>query len=165
MLCAAGFALFARPTMAANYWTAFFPAVLTLGFGLAVTVAPLTTTVMNSVDSGHAGAASGINNAIARVAGLLAVAILGAVMVAAFGHTLHQDISQLRIPPNVVETIEMNQTKLAAIPIPENLSADLRSSLKRVIQDSFIFSFRIVTLFCAGLAVLSAVIAWVFIKR
>jgi EmrB/QacA subfamily drug resistance transporter len=165
MLCAAGFALFARPTVAANYWTSFFPAVLTLGFGLAVTVAPLTTTVMNSVDSEHAGAASGINNAVARVAGLLAVAILGAVMVAAFGHRLHQEIRQLAVPPNVIDTIEMNQTKLAAIPIPENLSADLRSSLRRVIQDSFIFGFRIVALLCAGLAILSAVIAWVFVKR
>ncbi|MCU1286886.1 MAG: transporter [Acidobacteriales bacterium] len=164
LLCAAGFALCSRPSVDANYWTAFLPAVLTLGLGLAVTVAPLTTTVMNSVPSDHAGAASGINNAVARVSGLLAVAILGAVMVAAFGHKLHQQIRKAAVSPDVVASIEANHTRLAAIPIPENLDPDSKASVKRVIQDSFIFGFRIVTLTCAGLAVLSAGIAWMFVR-
>jgi EmrB/QacA subfamily drug resistance transporter len=164
-LCAVGFALCSRPSVAANYWTTFLPAILTLGLGLAVTVAPLTTTVMNSVPSDHAGAASGINNAVARVSGLLAVAILGAVMVSAFGHRLHQEIREVSIPSNVVASLEANQTRLAAIPIPENLDPDSKASVKRLIQDSFIFGFRIVTLLCAGLAVLSAAIAWAFIQR
>ncbi|MCU1306347.1 MAG: major facilitator transporter, partial [Acidobacteriaceae bacterium] len=125
---------------------------------------PLTTTVMNSVDINHAGAASGINNAVARVSGLLAVAILGATMVSAFGHRLHSELNQLPVPQNAAASIEANHTRLAAIPIPENLDSDARAAVRRAIEYAFVYGFRIVLMICAALASLSAVIAWVFIK-
>src|SRR4030095_11144439 len=77
---AVGYLLFLLPGIGGNYWINFFPPVVVLGLGMAVTVAPLTTTVMNSIAPNRVGIASGVNNAIARGAGLLAIAVLGIVM-------------------------------------------------------------------------------------
>src|SRR6202521_5787858 len=93
LIAATGFVLFAVPGVGANYWNSFFPAFVVLGLGMAISVAPLTTVVMNSVDQNRAGAASGINNAVARVASMLAIAILGIVMVEAFGSGLNRSLA------------------------------------------------------------------------
>src|SRR5204863_9227319 len=100
------FVLFAVPSPGANYWKAFFPAVVVLGFGMAITVAPLTTVVMNSVDQDRVGTASGINNAVARVASVLAIAVLGIVMVSAFAFRLNRQLANLSLPVNVLHDIK-----------------------------------------------------------
>jgi hypothetical protein len=70
--------LLARVEPGTTYWQTTFPAVVVLGAGLALTVAPLTATVLAAVDDDHAGIASAVNNAVARIAGLLAIAVLPA---------------------------------------------------------------------------------------
>ena len=87
-IAAAGFALFAWPAPEATYWTGVLPAVLVLGIGMTITVAPLTTTVMNAVPSEHAGIASGVNNAVSRSAGLIGIAAFG-LLVSAAGASFH----------------------------------------------------------------------------
>ena len=98
LIATVGFILFAVPSVGDSYWRTFFPAIVVLGFGMAVTVAPLTTVVMNSVDQDRVGTASGINNAVARVASVLAIAILGIVMVKAFSIRLDYTLAHFIAP-------------------------------------------------------------------
>lgn len=157
LIAAAGFALFARPSIGRSYWQTFFPAVLVLGIGMAISVAPLTTTVMNSVAQTRAGVASGINNAIARAAGLLAIAIFGAAMMHTFQHHLAPRVAALRLPPTASQAIEDQRIRLAGAEIPSDLSAETRQQLRDAIDDSFVAGFRITAVMSAGLALASAI--------
>jgi predicted MFS family arabinose efflux permease len=159
LVVAAGFILFARPSVGGNYWTTFFPAFVVLGLGLAISVAPLTTVVMSSVAQDRAGAASGINNAVARVAGVLAIAILGIVIVKAFGYQLQDSLASLEITPLIREEIQANVIKLAGITVPANLDAGTSEMIRDAIARAFVFGFRLIMLICAGLAVASAAVA------
>jgi EmrB/QacA subfamily drug resistance transporter len=159
LIAAAGFALFALPSIGGSYWTTFFPAFLVLGFGMAVSVAPLTTVVMNAVDPERAGTASGINNAVARVAGLLAVAVFGIVIVEAFAERLDHQLAAVNAPATVRQHMQDNRTKLAAIDIPPESDPQLTTKLHTAVADSFLFAFRIVAICCAVLSIASAATA------
>src|SRR6266700_990716 len=160
LIVAAGFALFAVPSAGASYWKAFFPPMIVLGFGMAVTVAPLTTVVMSSVDQDHAGTASGINNAVARVAGVLAIAVFGVVMVASFSSHLNHSLANLQLPSGVLHEIQANETRLAALKLPAGLDGNTAAAVRSAISRAFLIAFRLVMLICAGLAAASGVLAW-----
>lgn len=155
LVAGVGIALLARPGIGGPYWTTFFPAVLVLGIGMAITVAPLTTAVMTSVeDEANVGAASGINNAVARVAGLLAVAILGALAISLFGNALDKRLTVL--PPNVRQAMLAQRTHLASAQPPKNLPPATRAQIEKAVRESFVYAFRGVTLTAAALAMLAA---------
>jgi EmrB/QacA subfamily drug resistance transporter len=164
MVAAIGFALFVVPGRNTNYWRDFFPAVAVLGIGMAISVAPLTTTVMNSVKQNQAGVASGVNNAVSRIAGLLAVAVFGIVMLQNFNSRLDHRIATLRLPSNVESAVHQDRNKLAAIRIPTNVSPEVQSKIRNAIGDSFVTAFRVVFIIAASLGVLSSLTAWFLIQ-
>jgi MFS family permease len=159
LIAATGFVLFAVPGVGANYWKSFFPAFIVLGFGMAVSVAPLTTVVMSSVDQGRGGTASGINNAVARVAGVLALAILGIVMVKSFSFSLNRSLTGGPLPPGILQYVQANEIKLAGLDPPSGLDADKAALIRASISHAFVFGFRSVMLICAGLSLASAAVA------
>lgn len=163
-IAAAGFAWFALPGVAGSYWTSFFPAVVLLGFGMTVTVAPLTTTVMNALDPVHAGLASGVNNAVSRAAGLLAIALLGIVMNRAFDHALDRRIAALGVPAGVAAQLDAQRQKLAAISLPATVPAAQRRLARQAVAESFVAGFRWVMAASALLAACSALCAWIMIR-
>jgi predicted MFS family arabinose efflux permease len=160
-----GFVLFAVPSVGDSYWKAFFPAVVVLGFGMAVTVAPLTTVVMNSVNQDRVGTASGINNAVARVASVLAIAVLGIVMVKAFGFRLNYSLAHFLLPPVIRQKLQADEIQLAGLQVPAGLNLSTKTAVKESIGEAFVFGFRIVMSICAGLSLASAAVAWLMIPE
>src|SRR5947207_10793248 len=114
-IAAVGFALFILPGVGGSYWTGFFPAVVVLGLGMAITVAPLTTTVMSSIPQHRAGVASGVNNSVARTASLVAIAVLGVVMLQVFRTNLDRRLVSTNLPFSAAQSVQAQSTKLAAI--------------------------------------------------
>jgi EmrB/QacA subfamily drug resistance transporter len=163
LIAATGFVLFAVPGVGASYWKAFFPAFVVLGLGMAISVAPLTTVVMNSVDQDRAGTASGINNAVARVASVLAIAILAIVMVKVFSSSLNRSLADQLLPPGIFQYIKSNEIRLAGLDLPAGLDADTTAVIRASISRAFVFGFRTVMLICAGLSLASAAVAWLMI--
>jgi len=118
---------------------------------------------MNSVDQDRIGAASGINNAVARVAGVLAIAVLGIVMVNAFGTRLDSKLVNLSLPPGTLHDIRVDEVKLAGLQLPASLNASTGAAIRESVREAFVFGFRLIMLICTGLSVASAAAAWLLI--
>jgi EmrB/QacA subfamily drug resistance transporter len=162
LVAAAGYLSFSVTGTNASYWS-FLPGVLLLGLGMAISVAPLTTTVMTSVNEAHAGVASGINNAVARAAGLLAIAVLGVVMLNVFSQRLKQSMRAMHVPESIRTAIYEQRIKLAGIELTDDRASQTHIEVDRAIAQSFVSGFRIVMLIAAVLAAAGALVAWLFI--
>ncbi len=159
-IVALGFLLFSLPSTRGSYWTTFFPAIIVLGLGMAVSVPPLTTVVMGSIAQDRVGTASGINNAVARVAALLAIAILGVVMVSEFSAHLNHNLALAAVPENVRSELQSNATRLAALRAPAGVGSPTAAVIESAIVASFLFGFRLMMWICAALALASAAVTW-----
>ena len=164
IIAALGFAMLSLPGVGGRYWTTFFPAIVVLGLGMATSVAPLTTTVMNAVNENHAGVASGINNAVSRTAGLLAVAALGILMAHAFAANFERQLATLDLSSEVRAQLEQERGSLAGMKVSDLLSIETQAAIKQVINGSFLAGFRLITYISTGLACLSALAAWALIE-
>jgi EmrB/QacA subfamily drug resistance transporter len=164
LLASLGFAMLAAPAIGGAYWRTFFPGVSVLGVGLGITVAPLTTAVMGSVESRHAGLASGINNAVARAAGLLAVAAIGLLLVARFDAVLDGRLAAMHLSPDVAGAVEAERDKLAAAVLPTGIDAALTAALRRAIDEAYVAAFRLGMLTCAGLCALGSLASLVLVE-
>ena len=156
-IAAVGLALFARVGANDSYWVTVFPAVIVLGLGMAITVAPLTTTVMSAVPSDHAGVASGINNTVARVAGLLAIAVFGVVLVRRFETKMRPTLEQSWISPQAKARIETEMSKMAGAQLDSvPLDPRRRSLVERAVRESFLSGFHLVAIEAAVIALVAA---------
>lgn len=160
LVVAAAFLLFMLPGIGGSYWTTFFPPALVLGLGMTLVVAPLTTAVMGAVPQHYAGTASGINNAASRVAGLLAIALFGLLMLAVFSAALERGLTGLELPAGTQEAVLDQRTALADITPPASLDAAQQQSVTEVVGTAYLTGFRVVMALSAVLAALASLIAW-----
>jgi MFS family permease len=157
LIAAVGLALFARVGVEGSYWATVFPAVVVLGLGMAITVAPLTTTVMAAVPSDHAGVASGINNTVARVAGLLAIAVFGVVLTQRFDAKIEPELRQSWISAAARERLEKELPKMGGAQLDSvPLDPQRRAVVMSAIHESFLSGFRLVAIESAVLALIAA---------
>ena len=157
-IVAAGLTGMAIPGSSGSYWSTFFAPMLVLGLGMSVCVSPLTTTVMSSAPTDQLGIASGINNAVSRVAGLLAVAIFGLILSVSFAHHLDLVIHSLKLGIEVQTEVDRQKPLLAAAQYANPV-------IQNAVDTSFIDSFRVVIACSAVLALTSAVCAWWMLKE
>ena len=155
-----GLLLFAVPGVEHDsYWTSFFPAMIVQGAGMALAITPLTSAALGSVDREHSGLASGVNNAVARVAGLMAVALLGVFVYGVFSTSLDARLHSMDLSEEVRSEMEAEKTHLGAAEAPEGVNAGTEAHIERAIDESFVAGFRAVMLASAGLALASALVA------
>ena len=160
LIAAAGFLLLALPGTDAEYWSGFLPGIVVLGTGMAITVAPLTTTVMGAVPAAHAGIASGINNSVARAAGLIAVAVFGVLLVRSFDSGLDSRLAGRVLPAGTVQAVDAQRSRLGLAQPPPGLRAADAAGVRADILASFVDGSRVVEVVSAGLGVAAAAVAF-----
>jgi EmrB/QacA subfamily drug resistance transporter len=148
-----------------QYWVTFFPGFVLLGIGMGITVAPLTTSVMSSVASHFAGTASGINNAVSRTAGVLAIAVVGAVALIVFSQALQTRTAPIEMSGEARAALSSEAPRLGAATVPAQVGAEKVGEVQTAIRLAFVDAFRVVMLICTALAWTGAVFAGFIVER
>jgi EmrB/QacA subfamily drug resistance transporter len=161
-VAAVGLALFALLVHArgGSYWLDFFLPMVVLATGMGITVAPLTTTVMTAAGRTHAGVASGVNNAVARIGGLVAIAMLGVVLARSFESRVTPRLAQMPLSAESRQNVTRELPKMAGMKldsIPALTPAE-RPAVHAAVDDSFVSAYRVVMLIVAGLALAAALV-------
>jgi hypothetical protein len=138
--------------------------VVVLGLGMALSVAPLTTTVMRAVPTTHAGTASGINNAVSRTAGLLAIAVMGLILATVFDRTLNRALADLDLSKEERSAVNEERSKLAGAEPPAEVLGAKLESVRGAIDEAYVRGFRVVMAAASILSLLAGVTAWWFLE-
>jgi hypothetical protein len=161
LISAAGLALMLRLDADVDYATELLPPLVIFSLGLAATVAPLTATVLADADESNAGIASGVNNAIARVAGLLAVAALGAVVSAQFSSTLDERLAGQRLSPAAAAAAEEARGQTLARVDPARAGPEVAAA----VEAASVRAFRVGIGIAAALVALGGVLGLAAVRN
>ena len=145
-----------------DYWTTFLPGVMVFGLGMSFTVAPLTAAVMGSVNDQFSGTASGVNNAVTRIANVFANAIFGALAVLLFAGALRGEIQHIKLEPKQKQEVMMQAADLGNAKVPRGV--DSGKIVEQAYHDSFIKAYANIMRISAGLGFLGALMAVVFVR-
>jgi nitrate/nitrite transporter NarK len=153
---AAGAFLLTVPGADSSYLSSFLPGLSLVGAGMALSIPALTKSALN-VGPDMAGSASGLNNAVARMANLLAVAALGAVMVSLFSPALESRLKGTSLEKKSQLRIFKQSGRLGGISVPEDFTSEQRREAGEAVRSSFVYGYRRVVLICAALALAGSV--------
>jgi hypothetical protein len=151
LLVASGFVLLLRLDATTSYLTDLAPALLLYSLGLAVTVAPLTATVLADADESDAGIASAVNNAIARVAGLLATAAVGAVLAGFYADRLDAELAGRALTPAGQETVATARDRALSPVDAGDLAPGERAAVTTAVEEAGVAAFHLSALIGAGM--------------
>ena len=158
-IAALGMFALALPGAQATSFVGFLPGVVLMGIGMTLCVTPLTTLVMNAAGAHETGTASGINNTAARLAGLLAIAMLTALAVPVFRGALERDLVRRELPASTIEALSRNASQLAELQPAPGTPTHSAQNIHEAVAAAYVHTFRVLVTICAGLALLSSVIA------
>jgi len=158
LVAACGLALFLRLDADVDYLTDLLPALLVFALGLSMTVAPLTATVLADADESNAGIASGTNNAIARVASLIAIAAVGALVASSFGSSLRDDLGAAADRPAVSRAIDRAAEQPLARVSASEAPPGVRGRLERASREASVHAFHMAVGIAAALVALGGVL-------
>jgi len=150
---------------AKDYWTTFFPGIFIFGLGMSFTVAPLTATVMGSADNHLSGTASGVNNAMTRIANVFANAVFGALAVLFFSHALQTEIKNIVLPTQIKQKIVEQAINLGNAKVPPEINGNNKLLIENFYHQSFITAYKNIMRLSSLLGFLGALMSFFFIKN